>query len=83
MAGLFRLIGTLLAPVAALLNKLRWLLVGLLAIGLPVWIYVAFIADKPVFSVENDVELGRQSEASIAADPEEFPFLSPVEYPEA
>ena len=81
--GLLRLVGALLAPVFALLNKLRWLLVGLLAIGLPAWIYLAFIADEPVFTVENDVELGRQSELSIAADPEEFPLLSPEDYPEA
>ena len=83
MAGLFRWISTLLAPVVALPNKLRWLLVGLLGIGLPVWIYYAFIADEPAFTVSNDVELGRQSEASIAADPEQFPLLSPVKYPEA
>lgn len=83
MAGLLRLIGAVLSPVLWLLNKIRWVLVGLLAIGLPVWIYVAFIADEPVFSVDNDVELGRQSEASIAADPDEYPLLSPEEYPEA
>ena len=83
MTGLLQWIGALLAPLFALLSRLRWFLIGLLAIGLPVWIYLAFIAVEPVFTVENDVELGRQTEASIAADPDEFPLLSKEEYPEA
>ena len=28
---------------------------AILAIGIPVWIYVAFIAKEPVFSIESDV----------------------------
>ena len=39
MSGLFRFIGALLAPIFALLNKIRRLLVAILAIGVPVWIY--------------------------------------------
>jgi Zn-dependent protease with chaperone function len=83
MGGLIRFLGVIFAPVLWLLRTLRWIWVALLAIGLPVWIYVTFIAADPVFTVENDVELGRQSEASIAADPEEFPVLSPEDYSEA
>lgn len=83
MAGLLRIIFALLAPFFWLLNKLRWLLVGLLALGLPVWIYFAFVADEPVFTVENDVELGLISEAAIAGDSAEFPLLSREDYPEA
>lgn len=83
MPLILRFIGALLAPVISLLTSLRWLWVALLVIGLPLYIYLAFIADEPVFTVENDVELGRQSEASIAADPEEYPVLSRQDYPEA
>ena len=83
MLPILRFLGALLAPVIALLNSLRWLWVGLLVIGLPLYIYFAFIAKEPVFTVENDVELGRQSEASIAADPDEYPLLSRQQYPEA
>ncbi len=36
-----------------------------------------------LFPVENDVELGAQVAAQIASDPNEFPVLSPGEYPEA
>ena len=83
MSGLFRFIGALLAPIFALLNKMRLLLVAILAIGIPVWIYVAFIAKEPVFSIENDVQLGQQSQAAIESDPEEYPLLSEEDYPEA
>lgn len=83
MFSILRFLGSLFAPVIALLNSLRWLWVGLLVIGLPLFIYFTFVADEPVFTVENDVGLGRQSEASIAADPEEYPLLSRQDYPEA
>ncbi len=43
----------------ALLFKLRWLIVTILAIGLPLYIYLACIAKEPIFSPEQDVELGR------------------------
>jgi predicted Zn-dependent protease len=66
-----------------ILFTLRWVIVALLAIGLPVYIYLAFIADEPVFSAENDLELGRMTEQSIAADPEQYPLLSEEEFPQA
>ncbi len=47
MSGLFRFIGALLAPIFALLNKILLLLVAILAMGVPVWIYVAFIGKDP------------------------------------
>jgi len=83
MGGLFRFVGALLAPVFAFLNKIRLVVVAVLALGIPAWIYFAFIAKEPVFSVENDLQLGAQSQASIESDAEEFPLLSPEEYPEA
>ena len=66
-----------------LLNAFRWVIVAVLAIGLPVVIYVTFIADEPVFPAENDIELGGQTVASISADPEQFPILPETDYPEA
>ena len=83
MGGLLQFFATLFAPVLKLLNALRWLWVALLVIGIPAWIYLAFIEDEPVFTIEDDVELGRQSVASIEADPEEYPVLSKDDYPEA
>lgn len=80
MGGFF---SKLFAPLFGLLHALRWILVAILAIAVPLWIYLTFIADEPVFNAENDVELGRQSVASIAEDPEQFPVLPPDEYPEA
>jgi predicted Zn-dependent protease len=64
------------------LYAIRWFLVVVLAIGLPLFLYLTF-AKEPVFAVENDVELGKQTVASIAADPEQYPLLSEEEYPEA
>lgn len=62
---------------------LRWLLIPLFLVGLPLFIYLGFIADEPVLDVEYDVELGRQSAQAILEDPEEYPLLSADEYPEA
>lgn len=62
---------------------IRVLLVILLAIGLPVFIYFAFIADEPVFEADYDVDIGRQSVASIEQDTAEYPLLSRKDYPEA
>lgn len=73
----------LLQWIGALLFKIRWILVTILAIGMPLCIYLACIAKEPVFGPEQDVALGRMSEQSIAADPEQFPILSRDEYPEA
>ena len=73
----------LLRPIWKTLLRIRLLIVGLLAIGLPLFIYLAFIADEPVFPVEQDVELGRISAMSIAQDPEQFPVLSEQGHPDA
>ena len=62
---------------------LRNLIVVVLLIGAPVFIYLAFIADDPLVEVEYDIDLGRQSVESINADPEQFPILSEEEHPEA
>ena len=66
-----------------MLTVLRWIVVAILAVGVPLWIYLSFFADEPVFSVENDVELGRQTVRSIEDDPQKFPLLSQEDYPEA
>jgi predicted Zn-dependent protease len=62
---------------------IRWLLVAVLGIGVPVFVYLAFIADEPLLDAENDVDLGRKTVESIAADPEEYPLLAEDDYPEA
>ena len=36
-----------------------------------------------LYTIEDDIELGQQLEAEIAADPETYPILSPTFYPEA
>ena len=72
----------LLKPLFSFLMPVRLLLVGLFTIGLPVFIYLAFIAKEPVFGPEMDVELGRQTARSFAEDPE-VTLLSEEQYPEA
>lgn len=62
---------------------LRLVLIPLFLVGLPLFIYLGFIADEPVLDVEYDVELGRHSAKAILEDPEEFPLLSADDYPEA
>jgi predicted Zn-dependent protease len=74
--GLLRAIGVILTP-------LRLLIAGVLALGLPLFIYLAFFADEPVFGPEQDVALGRQTVGAIAADPEQYPVLSREAYPAA
>lgn len=66
-----------------LLTPPRVLILIVLAIGVPLFIYLAFIADEPVFDPEQDVGLGRQTAQAIAADPDQYPVLSQDEYPEA
>lgn len=61
---------------------LRWLIVALLVIGLPVFVYFGFLADEPAFDAEYDVELGRQHAESIEADTTMM-LLDKEEYPEA
>lgn len=62
---------------------LRWTIVTVLAIGLPIAIYLTFFADEPVFGAEQDVDLGMQTVRAIAEDPEQYPLLAKDEYPEA
>lgn len=66
-----------------LISGIRILITILLALGIPVFIYLGFIAKDPLFDVEYDIDLGRQTVASITADPEEYPILDPKEYPES
>jgi hypothetical protein len=49
----------LLQIIGSFLYAIRWLLVSVLAIGVPIYIYLAFIAKVPVFGPVNDVELGK------------------------
>lgn len=72
-----------LNAIGAFLYGIRRILLTLVILGLPVAIYFVFFAKEPVFSVENDVELGRQGAASFEANPEEYPVLPEEEYPEA
>jgi predicted Zn-dependent protease len=65
-----------------ILYAIRWVIVALLAIGLPIFIYLTFIAKEPVFSAKHDIGLGEQTVRSIAADPEQYPLLSEEDYPE-
>lgn len=65
-----------------ILGWLRRLIVGVLVIGIPVFVYFGFLADEPVFDVEYDVELGRQHAESIAADTA-YSLLDKAEFPEA
>lgn len=64
-----------------LLLLLRWPLVIILGIGVPAFIYLAFIADGPILEVEYDVDLGQRTVAAIEAEPEEYPLLAENEYP--
>jgi predicted Zn-dependent protease len=72
-----------LQVIGSFLYAIRWLIVGVLAIGLPIYIYLAFIAKEPVFGPKQDVELGKMSAQSLAEDPEEYPILPQSQYPEA
>jgi Zn-dependent protease with chaperone function len=61
---------------------LRWTVLILLIIGIPIFVYFGFLADEPAFDVEYDVELGRQHAESIEADTS-MVLLDKDEYPEA
>ena len=65
------------------LRSIRKILLIILGIGLPIFIYLGFIADDPIFEPEYDVEIGRQSVMSIQQDTIEYPLLSADEFPEA
>ena len=62
------------------IRKIIWII---LAIGLPLFIYLGFIRKDPVFEPKYDVEIGRQSVLSIQQDSLENPLLSRKDYPEA
>ncbi len=66
-----------------LFKKIRKILLIILAIGLPLFIYFGFIAKDPVFDAKYDVEIGRQTVMAISQDTLENPLLSPEDYPEA
>ena len=42
-----------------LVLRYRKLIVAVLAVGIPVFVYLAFFASEPVFTPESDVQLGR------------------------
>ena len=66
-----------------MLRIIRWIVTGVLVLGIPAWIYLVFFANKPVFPAEEDVSLGEQTKHAIQEDPEEYPLLSQKNYPEA
>ena len=72
----------ILQAIGSFLYAIRWLIVAVLAIGLPVYIYLV-LAEEPVFGPADDVELGRMSAESLTENPEEYPMLPENEYPEA
>ena len=72
----------LLRLIGNFLYAIRWLLVVVIGIGLPVYLYLIFASD-PVFTPQDDVALGKMSAQSLAEDPEEYPVLPEDEYPEA
>ena len=50
----------------AVIQPIRWLIVAVLGIGIPLYLYLAFVASEPVFTPDLDVDLGRQTAAAIA-----------------
>jgi predicted Zn-dependent protease len=64
-----------------LVQPIRWLLLALLGLGLPLFLYLTFFASDPVFEPEQDVELGRRTVESIEAD-DDHPILPKEQYPE-
>ena len=50
----------ILQAIGRFLYAIRWLIVGVLALGIPLYLYL-ISAKEPVFSVEQDVELGKMS----------------------
>lgn len=59
---------------------LRLVLIPLFLVGLPLFIYLGFIADEPVLDVEYDVELGRHSAKAILEErtPRSFRSCQPT-----
>jgi len=69
--------------IRVLFSSLRNIILLILGIGLPLFIYLGFIRQDPIFEPEYDVEIGRQSVLSIQNDSIENPVLSMDDYPEA
>lgn len=65
-----------------LFHKFRVLIMTVLGIGLPLFIYLGFIRQEPLFDAEYDILIGRESVNSIALDSLENPLLSAEEFPE-
>ena len=65
-----------------ILHKFRILIVVILGIGLPVFIYLGYIRQDPLFEPEYDIEIGDESVLNIENDSIENPILSEVKYPE-
>lgn len=58
--------------------------VPFLAIMMLLFFFTACKKEKlNIFSVDDDIELGRQVAAEIAANPQEYPILSEAQYPQA
>ncbi len=64
-----------------MLKILRWGIVLIFVLGLPIFVYVAFIADEPVMPVEDDVSMGQKTVESIAADTT-YALLAEADNPE-
>lgn len=64
-------------------SKISNIILVILGIGLPLFIYLGFIREDPIFEAEYDIEIGRQSVMSIKEDSIENPVLPMKDYPEA
>lgn len=72
----------ILHVIGSFLYAIRWLIVGVLAIALPIYLFLIFAKER-VFGPKEDVELGKMSAQSLAEDLKEYPILPESEYPEA
>ena len=70
MQALMNLLKVIFAPLWWLLRTLRWLWITLLLIGVPLFIYVAFIAKEPVFTVENGEVMILNDQCEVQNDPD-------------
>ena len=64
-------------------HKFRILILTVLGIGLPLFIYLGYIREDPLFEAKYDLDIGLQSVVSIENDSLENPVLSSSKYPEA
>lgn len=63
-------------------SKFRILILTILGIGLPLFIYLGYIRKDPLFEPKYDIEIGRESVLSIENDTVENPILPEKKYPE-